>query len=188
MARRQSVLDQSIPQEPVVNLPSIVEITTDNLDDILERHTSLFYEYTHEIPYLRSLAAQAKSELERAKGRVHCDLRDSSSKEYEDALDRHGKLTNELIAATISVHPDVVELEDYMNSAKAALDRREHWRDVFLARESSARALIQLWMSGYHGISTSGTKAPDKQTQRDETGDMGRGSRPSASSRKRFRR
>lgn len=187
MAKKTSVLDQQIPEPPVVDVKEIVDITVHNLDDVLEKHTGLFQNYTSEIPYLRSLASQAKSELERAKARVHVALRDQSSDEYEEAIDKHGKLTNELISATITLHPDVVELEDYMNAAKAALERREHWRDVFLARESSARALIQLWMSGYHGISTSGTKAPDKETQRDETKDMGRGSRRPDKG-KRFRR
>ena len=187
MARSKSVLDMDIPGEPVTKLSDIVEITTENLDEVLEKHTSLFYHYTFEIPYLRSLVAQAKAEFERAKAQVHCDLREEGTEAYEDAMERHGKVTNELAAAIIATHPDVVELEDYLNNAKAALDRREHWRDVFLARESSARALIQLWMSGYHGISTSGTKAPDKETQREETKDMGRGSRRPDKGR-RFRR
>lgn len=187
MAKKHSVLDNPIPEEPVSELKEIVTITQDNLDDVLEKHTSLFYHYTFEIPYLRSLVAQAKSELERAKAQVHCDLREEGTEAYEDAMERHGKVTNELAAAIITTHPDVVELDDYMNQARTALERREHWRDVFLARESSARALIQLWMSGYHGISTSGTKAPDKATQREETKDMGRGSRRPDKG-KRFRR
>ncbi len=171
----KTVLDMPIPDALVIDRAQVVDIDRNTLDDALERHTTLFEQYTSEIPYVRELVNRSKRELAKAEAAAYLELREPDSAARTDAEEKYGKLTEKILESLVEADREVDDLNDYLIRARSALDSRERLRDVFLARESSIRAMIQLYISGYFGPSTAGENSPRVRGAKDAA-DMGRGS------------
>lgn len=176
----QSMMDMPVPERPVLDKKMVTTVTKHNLDDVLENHTSNFDHYTSEIPHIRFCLSQLKLEINRERNKLILDLKDNTSAAYADAENTYGKVTEKVLESVVAADVEIGEMEDRLNEWQRALNERERIRDIFLARESSVRAMIQLYISGYWGPSTKGEDSPrvnGDKPRKDSLADMGRGTR-----------
>lgn len=183
MNENQDIMEMQVPGRPVLDKIQVTTITKHNLDTALEDHTSNFDHYTSEIPHIRFCLSQLKTQISRERNRLVLALKDNTSAEYADAENTYSKVTEKVVESIVATDKDICGMEDRLNEWQRALNERERIRDIFLARESSIRAMIQLYISGYWGPSTRGedsqrVNGTDKP-KRDPISDMGRGTRDS---------
>lgn len=124
----------------------ILDVTLDNLDEVLVRHTSLFDRITTEMPVLRDQISETKDEISRQHALLDQSIR-------SDAAKAGTKVTENKIEATIQLNEDYLNALAAHRQAKLDLSEDERLRDLMFQREWSIRELIKLYMGEYWGIS-----------------------------------
>lgn len=125
---------------------SILDITLDNLDDVLLLHTSLFDQITAGLPVLRDLVADAKDDISKQHGLSDQSIRQTAVK---DGV----KITENQITAAIQLDETYLNALATYRQAKLDVGEQELLRDLMFQREWSVRELIKLYMGEYWGIS-----------------------------------
>lgn len=181
MSDEQGIMGLDVPKRPVLDKERMTTITKHNLDTALENHTSNFDHYTSEIPHIRYCLSQLKIEIARERNKLVLALKDNTTVEYADAENTYSKVTEKVVESVATTDNEICAMENRLNEWQRALNERERIRDIFLARESSIRAMIQLYISGYWGPSMRGEDSPrvngTDKPKRDPISDMGRGTR-----------
>lgn len=124
----------------------ILDVTLDNLDDVLVRHTSLFDRITTEMPTLRDRISETKDEISRQHALLDQSIRSAAAAEGV-------KVTENNIEATIQLDEGYLNALAAHRQAKLDLSEDERLRDLMFQREWSIRELIKLYMGEYWGIS-----------------------------------
>lgn len=178
----QELLEWKIDKDPKLPRTSM-ELTADNLAHILESHVIEFDMYLDDLPDVRELANSLKRAITIRRAELARAYKNPNSPESELAAEEiPGKLSEKAIDSLIETDKDLCALEAKLVRARRAIDARERLRDVFLARESTCRGLIQLHAAGVYIM---GSGAGNREARRVENLQSGARGTPDGRSRER---
>lgn len=145
---RDELLRTPIPGQVDLNLGEVTAVDRYHIDEALDRHLGLYASAVDDLDYLRTLKATCEAHLERRKAQVWLHLKSQVTD------DQKKMYTEKEIDRSVTLDPEVIELEDVLIEINAGIHNREKWDKIFRGRVMALDRMIDLYSAQYFDPST----------------------------------